>query len=103
MDRAKTPGCAGRPPKSFTVEQAKAVLAAAEGTRLEAYVTLSLLAGIRTEEARALRWNDVVLGGDDATGWRSVTEVGFDDARAGDDRFAIYVWRADREGGDTKT
>jgi integrase len=96
-------GRAGRPSKSLTVEQAKAVLAAAEGTRLEAYVTLSLLAGIRTEEARALRWSDVVLWADDATGWRSVTEVGFDGARAGDDQFAIYVWRADREGGDTKT
>lgn len=59
-------GRAGRPSKSFTVEQAKAVLAAAAGTRLEAYVTLSLLAGIRTEEARALRWDHVVVWVDDA-------------------------------------
>ncbi len=62
-------GRAGRPSKSFTVEEARAVLAAAEGTRLEAYVTLSLLAGIRTEEARALRWDHVVTWVDDATGW----------------------------------
>lgn len=96
-------GRAGRSSKSFTVDEAKAVLAAAEGTRLEAYVTLSLLAGIRTEEARALRWDHVVVWVDDGTGWMPVTAVGFDGARAGDDRFAIYVWRADREGGDTKT
>ena len=96
-------GRAGRPSKSFTVEETKAVLAAAEGTRLEAYVTLSLLAGIRTEEARALRWDHVVLWVDDATGWRPVTEVGFDGAAAGEDRFAIYVWRSERSGGDTKT
>lgn len=96
-------GRAGRPSKSFTMEQAKAVLAAAEGTRLHAYVTLSLLAGIRTEEARALRWDHVVTWVDDAIGWQSVTEVGFDGALAGDDRFAIYVWRSDRYGGDTNT
>jgi integrase len=96
-------GRAGRPSKSFTVEQARAVLAAAEGTRLEAYVTLSLLAGIRTEEARALRWEHVVTWVDDATGWQPVTAVGFDGAGAGQDRFAIYVWEAERAGGDTKT
>ncbi len=52
---AKEPrGRAGRPSKSLTLEQAKALLAAAEGTRWHAYITLSLLVGIRTEEARAL-------------------------------------------------
>jgi integrase len=66
-------------------------------------VTLSLLAGIRTEEARELRWDHVVLWADDATGWRPVTEVGFDGAAAGEDRFAIYVWRSERSGGDTQT
>jgi integrase len=50
----------GRPSKSFTLEQAKALLDAAEGRRLHAYVALSLLAGIRTEEARALRWDHLV-------------------------------------------
>jgi integrase len=96
-------GRAGRPSKSFTVDEARAVLAAARGTQLEAYVTLSLLAGIRTEEARALRWSDVVVWVDDASGWMPVTVVGFDGALAGQDRFAICVWRAEREGGDTKT
>jgi integrase len=31
-----------------------------------AYIVLSLLAGIRTEEARALRWGHVNLNGDPA-------------------------------------
>lgn len=96
-------GRAGRPSKSFTVEEARAVLVAAEGTRLEAYVTLSLLAGIRTEEARALRWDHVVTWVDDVSGWQPVTAVGFGGAAAGEDRFAIYVWEAERAGGDTKT
>lgn len=59
-----------RPSKSFTLEQTKALLAAAAGTRLHAYVVLSLLAGIRTEEARALLWDDVVTWVDDAVGWQ---------------------------------
>jgi integrase len=44
-------GRAGRPSKSLTLEQAKALLAATERTRMHAYIALSLLAGIRTEEA----------------------------------------------------
>jgi integrase len=47
----------GRPSKSLTLEQAVSLMAAAQGTRLEAYVILSLRSGVRTEEARALRWN----------------------------------------------
>jgi len=89
--------------KSFTLEQAKALLAAAEGTRLHAYVVLSPLVGIRAEEARALRWDPVVTWVDDSAGWRPVTSAGFDPARAGEDRYAIYVWRSERHGGDTKT
>jgi integrase len=95
-------GRAGRPSKSFTLEQAKALLAITEGTRMHAYVALSLLAGIRTEEARALRWDHVVTWTDDVGRWQPVTTAGFDHARA-EDRFAIYVWRAQRHGGDTKT
>lgn len=95
-------GRVGRPSKSFTLEQAKALLAVTEGTRMHAYVALSLLAGIRTEEARALRWDHVVTWAGDAAGWQPVTTAGFDCA-GGEDRFAIYVWRAQRHGGDTKT
>ena len=96
-------GRSGRPSKSFTLEQAKALLATAERTRWHAYVALSLLVGIRTEEARALRWDHVVTWVDDAGGWQPVTTAGFEAAKAGDDRFAIYVWRSERYDGDTKT
>ncbi len=87
---------AGRRSKSLTLEQATALMDAAQGTRLEAYITLSLLAGLRTEEARALRWDHVVAwtGGQ----WQPVTEAGFDH-----DQLAVFVWRSDRAGGDTKT
>jgi hypothetical protein len=40
---------------------------------------------------------------DDFAGWQPVTVAGFDPGREGEDRFAIYVWCSDREGGDTKT
>ena len=87
---------AGRPSKSLTLEQATALMDAAKGTRLEAYIILSLLAGLRTEEARALRWDHVVgwTGGQ----WQPVTEAGFDH-----EQLAVFVWRSDRAGGDTKT
>ena len=96
-------GRSGRPSRSFTLDQAKALLAASEGTRLHAYVVLSLLVGIRTEEARALRWDHVVTWADDLARWQPITSAGFDPSRAGEGRFAIYVWRSEREGGDTKT
>ncbi|MEW9533131.1 tyrosine recombinase XerC [Microbispora sp. NPDC049125] len=91
-------GKAGRPSKALTLAQAKALLTAAESSSLHAYVLLSLMTGIRTEEARALRWDHVVAWVDKVDGWRPVANVGFDHKR-----FAIYVWRADRVGGDTKT
>jgi hypothetical protein len=64
---------------------------------------LSLLVGIRTEEARALRWDHVVTWADDPAGWQPVASGEFDPTRAGEGRFAIYVWRSEREGGDTRT
>ncbi|MFF4614773.1 hypothetical protein [Nonomuraea jabiensis] len=80
-------GKEGRPSKSLTLGQATELLDAAEGTRLYAYVVLSLLIGARTEELRALTWKEVDLVGDpdkDIPPW-------------------IAVWRSVREGGDTKT
>jgi len=68
-----------------------------------AYVVLSLLVGIRTEEARALRWDHVVTWVDDAAGWQPVDSSSFDPFRLGESRFALYVWRSEREGDDTKT
>ncbi len=53
-DLAAVPtGKPGRPPKSFNLDQALAVLDAAKGERLWPYVAVSMLGGIRTEEARA--------------------------------------------------
>jgi integrase len=37
-------------------------LHAAKGERLSPFVAVSMLGGIRTEEARALRWSEVDLG-----------------------------------------
>ncbi|GAA1519737.1 site-specific integrase [Sphaerisporangium rubeum] len=79
----------GRPSKSLTLDQAEAILSAAEGTTLEAYIVLSLLIGARTEELRALTWSHVNLDGDpDAT--PPVPP-------------SIMVWHSVRAGGDTKT
>src|SRR5208283_1898387 len=40
--------------------------------RLAAYVVLSLLAGVRTEEARAITWDEVDLKADTVAVYRSV-------------------------------
>jgi hypothetical protein len=53
----------GRPSRSLTLDQALALLSAAGESRLNAYVVLSLTVGIRTEEARELRWDHVDLEG----------------------------------------
>ncbi|MFC4591679.1 site-specific integrase [Sphaerisporangium corydalis] len=50
-------GQGGRPSKALTFAQAEAVLKAAEGSRMHAYIVLSLLTGARTEELRALTWD----------------------------------------------
>ena len=52
------PGQQGRPSRSMTLAQATAVTSAAKaaGPRTHAYVMLSLSTGVRTKEARALRW-----------------------------------------------
>src|SRR5258707_1105013 len=57
-------GQGGRPSKSLTFGQAVALIHAARPYGLYAYVVLSLLVGVRTEEAGALRWDHVDLEGD---------------------------------------
>jgi len=91
-------GRPGRPSKALTLDQATAVLEQARTSPIHAYVALSIMTGIRTEEARALRWDHVVAWTGDQTGWQPVTETGFDQ-----ERFAVYVWRSVRADGDTKT
>jgi integrase len=81
-------GQPGRPSKSLTLEQASALLAVTKGTRMHAYVSLCLATGIRTEEARALRWEHVDFGDPSA---RPPVPA------------SAAVWRSVRSGGDTKT
>jgi integrase len=57
-------GTAGRPSKSLTLDQTKALIEHARKSRLYGYIMLCLLTGCRTEEARALRWDHVDLDGD---------------------------------------
>ena len=104
---ADTPkGQDGRPSKSLTLDQAVAVITAARtlpvmelrpglkdvrrpATLMHAYIVLSLLAGIRTEEARALRWAHVDLDGDPSA--RPPVPP------------HMAVWRSVRAHGETKT
>ncbi|MGP3753383.1 site-specific integrase [Streptomyces sp. IBSNAI001] len=82
-------GQAGRPSKALTFIQAGAVLKAAEGTSMHAYIVVALLTGARTEELRALTWDHVFLKGQP-------------DAEPPQPPH-IAVWRSVRRGGDTKT
>jgi integrase len=99
-------GQEGRPSKSLTLEQAVAVITAARtlpGMELRpglkdvrrsaalmyAYIVLSLLVGVRTEEARALLWQQVDLDG--------VTDA---DPPVPSH---VAVWRSVRVHGETKT
>jgi integrase len=82
------PGQAGRPSRAMTADQAAALLRVAQGDEyLGASVILSLTTGIRTEEARALRWDHVSLDGDPGAGVPP----------------HMAVWRSVRAGSDTKT
>jgi integrase len=83
-------GKTGRPSRAMTAAEAAALLAAANNDpRLGAYVILSLTTGIRTEEARALRWDHVDLDGNPAARLPVPPH--------------IAVWRSVRLHGDTKT
>jgi integrase len=104
---ADTPkGQDGRPSKSLTLDQAVAVITTSRtlpvlelrpglkdvrrpAELMHAYIVLSLLTGIRTEEARALRWAHVDLDGDPAARPPVPPHVA--------------VWRSVRVHGETKT
>ncbi len=76
-DLAAVPvGKPGRPSRSLNLDQALAVLEAAKGERLWPYVAVSMLGGIRTEEARALRWSEVDLEAGTVAVYRSVRRTG---------------------------
>jgi integrase len=69
-------GKGGRPSRSLTLDQAAAVLEAAKGSPLHAYVVLSLLTGLRTEELRSLLWTQVDLDAETLAVYRSVRASG---------------------------
>jgi integrase len=88
----------GRPSRALNLGQTQAVIKASEDATIGAYIILSLLTGVRTEEARALLWSHVVAWDEESASWLPVTEAGWDG-----EQFAVYVWRSVRAGGDTKT
>jgi integrase len=72
-------GKEGHPSKAMTLDQATRLLQALESEtdlQLAAYVVLSLLTGIRTEEARALTWAEVDLKAGTVAVYRSVRTKG---------------------------
>ncbi|MDT0342722.1 site-specific integrase [Streptomyces litchfieldiae] len=83
------PGQPGRPSKAFTRAQTRAIIEATQDDRLHAYLVLSLLTGARTEELRALTWDNVDLEGDPQTDPPVPPH--------------FAVWRSVRRSGDTKT
>jgi len=83
-------GKTGRPSRAMNAAEAAALLAVAKDhPRIGAYVILSLTTGIRTEEARALRWDHLDLEGKPNTRPPVPPHVA--------------VWRSVRRHGDTKT
>ena len=82
-------GQQGRPSRSLTIGQAAAVLKAAANYRTSAYIVLSLTTGIRTEEARALRWERVDLEAKTVAVWRSVRSHG--DVKTGKSRRTLRL------------
>jgi len=69
-------GQPGRPSQSLTLDQAAALLSASTTSRLHAFIVLCLLTGVRSEEARALTWDQVDLDGGIVAVWRSVRAHG---------------------------
>jgi integrase len=90
-------GQKGRPSKSMTIEQAHAVLKVSRGSWLHGYIALSVFTGVRTEEARPLKWKHThlnpVAGQACTCGERHRETVAPH----------VEVWRSVRNGGDTKT
>jgi integrase len=68
----------GRPSRSLTVAQARKLVQVAEASTswIGPYVILCLMSGIRTEEARALRWSEVDLMEPSVAVYRSVRAHG---------------------------
>ena len=88
VELVETPrGRLGRGARALTLAQAREVLTLTKGHWMYPYIVVSLVAGLRTEEVRALRWDRVDLNGDPDK----------------DTPPSVQVWRSVRVGGDTKT
>jgi len=96
-------GQKGRPSKSMTIEQAHAVLKVSRGSWLHGYIAVSVFTGVRTEEARPLKWKHTHLNpvkGQTCTCGKQHTET-MPDGRPLPPH--VEVWRSVRTKGDTKT
>lgn len=90
-------GKEGRPSKALTLDQGKALLRASKGRPIHAYITMSLFTGVRTEEARPLKWEHTHL--------RPIQGLICSCGREHPEDLPphVEVWRSVRKGGDTKT
>ena len=83
VELAEVPrGRAGRRSRALTKEQAFGILRLTKAHRMYPYIVVSLLTGVRTEEMRALRWEQIDLHSDLPS---------------------VSVWRSVRKSSDTKT
>ncbi|MCP4960346.1 MAG: site-specific integrase [Actinomycetia bacterium] len=82
-------GRPGRPSKSLTLPQSKAILEHLRPDPFYTYFAVSLMTGARTEELRVLTWSHTFLELDESTDPPTPPH--------------INVWRSVRRGSDTKT
>ena len=83
-------GCTkGRASRALNLREAAALLEASRRHRLHAYVLLSLITGIRSEEAQALRWDHVDLDASTISVWRPVRAYG--DVKTGTSRRTLAL------------
>ncbi|MFC3495459.1 tyrosine-type recombinase/integrase [Glycomyces rhizosphaerae] len=90
-------GLEGRPSKALTFEQGKAILRVKKRAWAQAYIATSMFTGVRTEEARPLKWQhthlNAVTGEECSCGQRHREDL----------PPHIEVWRSVRVRGDMKT
>lgn len=92
-------GTEGRPSKALSLEQGKAIIQRARASRepwIYAYVAISMFTGVRTEEARPLKWEHTHLNavaGEECTCGRRHRETL---------PAHVEVWRSVRKKGETK-
>jgi integrase len=90
-------GRESRQSKSLTLDQAKAILQESQGKWIHAYIALSIFTGVRTEEARPLRWENTHLN--------PIEDEVCSCGRIHSESLPphVEVWRSVRKKGETKT